>query len=276
MIVTFAGSWCPNCHDEAAFLAAAVSRVPCTGPRDRVADVRALRRFRRRRRRCNAAVPRQSSGIEYATLIAGTSNRDDAARALPQLNGVFAYPTTIWVDRTGRVRRIHAGFAGPATGWHHEQLVHEFTEFTQELLAEPAEAVARCRPVTLFLAKLTLTPLIMYLTSAAGRRWGPGVSGGLTGLPLLAGPVSVCVCIEQGPGFAGPRGGRHAARDVVVLRVLPRLLLTGSAWGLGSRIVGVGGRICVRRKTALLNHWSLPPWAGFAGVLASARDSACG
>ena len=39
--------------------------------------------------------------------------------------------------------------------------------------------------MTLFLAKLTLTPLMMYLTSAAGRRWGPGVSGWLTGLPLL-------------------------------------------------------------------------------------------
>jgi len=56
------------------------------------------------------------------------------------LNGVFAYPTTIWVDRSGRVRKIHAGFAGPATGWHHEELVHEFTAFTQELLAEPVEA----------------------------------------------------------------------------------------------------------------------------------------
>jgi hypothetical protein len=37
------------------------------------------------------------------------------------------------------VRKIHAGFAGPATGWHHEELVNEFTEFTQELLAEGAE-----------------------------------------------------------------------------------------------------------------------------------------
>ena len=54
------------------------------------------------------------------------------------MNGVFAYPTTIWVDRTGRVRKIHAGFAGPATGWHHDELIHEFTAFTRELLAEGA------------------------------------------------------------------------------------------------------------------------------------------
>jgi hypothetical protein len=49
------------------------------------------------------------------TLVAGTSDKDDAARALPQLTGVFAFPTTIWVDRSGKVRKLHAGFSGPAT-----------------------------------------------------------------------------------------------------------------------------------------------------------------
>jgi len=41
--------------------------------------------------------------------------------------------------------------------------------------------------VTLFLAKLILTPSMMYLASAAGRRWGPGVSGWLG--PQLSGLV---------------------------------------------------------------------------------------
>jgi thiol-disulfide isomerase/thioredoxin len=138
VIVTLSGSWCPNCHDEAAFLAALYRECHAQGLEivslmfehfgDFEQAAAATLRFR------------DKFGIEYATLIAGTSDRDDAAQALPQLNGVFAYPTTIWVDRTGRVRKIHAGFAGPATGWHHEELVHEFTAFTQELLAEPAES----------------------------------------------------------------------------------------------------------------------------------------
>jgi peroxiredoxin len=137
VIVTLSGSWCPNCHDEAAFLAALYREFHAQGLEivslmfehfgDFEQAAAATRRFR------------DKFGIEYATLIAGTSDRDDAAKALPQLNGVFAYPTTIWVDRSGRVRKIHAGFAGPATGWHHEELVNEFTEFTRELLAEPAQ-----------------------------------------------------------------------------------------------------------------------------------------
>ncbi len=135
VIVTLAGSWCPNCHDEAAFLAALHREFGSQGLEvvalmfehfgDFPQAAAATRRFRGK------------FGIEYPTLIAGTSDKDDASRALPQLTGVFAYPTTIWVDRTGTVRKIHAGFSGPATGRHHEDLTREFTEFTRELLAEP-------------------------------------------------------------------------------------------------------------------------------------------
>jgi thiol-disulfide isomerase/thioredoxin len=134
VIVTLAGSWCPNCHDEAAFLAQLHRDLRSQGLEmvslqfehfgDFAQAAAATRRFR------------DKFGIEYPTLIAGTSDRQQAAEALPQLTGVFAYPTTIWVDRTGTVRKIHAGFSGPATGTHYSALTREFTEFTQQLLAE--------------------------------------------------------------------------------------------------------------------------------------------
>ena len=59
----------------------------------------------------------------------------------------------------------------------------------------------------LLIAKLTLTPLMMFLASAAGRRFGPGFSGWLTGLPLLAGPISIFISIEQSPAFAAHAAG---------------------------------------------------------------------
>jgi len=134
VIVTLAGSWCPNCHDEAAFLAQLYRDLRGEGLEvvslmfehfgDFAQAAAATRRFR------------DKFDIEYTTLIAGTSDRDEAAKALPQLTGVFAYPTTIWLDRTGTVRKIHAGFSGPATGEHYTTLTREFTEFTQLLLAE--------------------------------------------------------------------------------------------------------------------------------------------
>jgi len=121
--------------------------------------------------------------------------------------------------------------------------------------------------VTLFLAKLTLTPLIMYLTSAAGRRWGPGVSGWLTGLPLLAGPVSVFVCIEQGPEFAArAAGGTLLGMWSSCAFCLAYHALVRHGWAAAS----LAAVVAFALATALLNQWSLPPWAGFAGVLVGA------
>jgi hypothetical protein len=122
--------------------------------------------------------------------------------------------------------------------------------------------------VTLFLAKLTLTPLIMYLTSAAGRRWGPGVSGWLTGLPLLAGPVSVFVCIEQGPAFAG-----HAAGSTLLgmwsscAFCLAYHALSRHGW-IAASLASV---VAFAAATALLNSVTLPPWLGLVGVFVGAQ-----
>jgi len=56
--------------------------------------------------------------------------------------------------------------------------------------------------VTLFLVKLTLTPLLMALVSWASRRWGGAIGGLVAGLPLTSGPISIYLALEQGDRFA--------------------------------------------------------------------------
>ena len=80
---------------------------------------------------------RREFGIEYPTLIAGISDKDDAANKLPELNGVFAFPTTLFIGRDGMVRSIHTGFSGPATGAHYQALQRDFAARVESLLAEP-------------------------------------------------------------------------------------------------------------------------------------------
>ena len=134
LIVALAGSWCPNCHDEAAFLAPLYQEYRGKGLEvvslmfehfgDFPSAVAATQRFRR------------NYGIEYTTLIAGISDKDDAAKRLPMLDRVYAFPTTIFIDRKGRVRKIHTGFSGPATGDHYTQFVNEVKTTLDQLLAE--------------------------------------------------------------------------------------------------------------------------------------------
>ena len=134
MIVALAGSWCPNCHDEAAFLEPLYREYRGKGVEivslmfehfgDFPRAAEATRRFR------------QHYGIEYTTLIAGISDKDEAAKKLPMLEHFYAFPTTVFVDRKGVVRKIHTGFSGPATGDHYTQFVREVKATLDQLLAE--------------------------------------------------------------------------------------------------------------------------------------------
>lgn len=134
LVVALAGSWCPNCHDEAAFLEPLYREYRGKGVEvvslmfehfgDFPHAAEATQRFR------------QHYGIEYTTLIAGISDKDEAAKKLPMLDRVYAFPTTIFVDRQGNVRKIHTGFSGPATGVHYERFAAEMKATLDQLLAE--------------------------------------------------------------------------------------------------------------------------------------------
>jgi peroxiredoxin len=135
LIVALAGSWCPNCHDEAAFLAPLYQEYRSKGLEivslqfehfgDFPRAVEATMRFR------------QHYAIEYTTLIAGISDKDDAAKKLPMLKSFVAFPTTVFIDRKGNVRKIHTGYTGPATGDHYTRFVSEVKSTLDQLLAEP-------------------------------------------------------------------------------------------------------------------------------------------
>ena len=52
------------------------------------------------------------------------------------LNHVLSYPTTIFLDKKGQVRKIHTGFNGPATGEKYEVFKQEFDDEVKQLLSE--------------------------------------------------------------------------------------------------------------------------------------------
>jgi thiol-disulfide isomerase/thioredoxin len=134
LIVNIFGSWCPNCNDEAPLLADFHRRFAGQG----LEIVGLAYEYTGKAERDRAMVKRYAlrHGISYPLLLAGTSDKKAAAATLPELNAILAFPTTIFVGRDGRVRKIHSGFAGPATGDHHRALVAELEATVQELLSE--------------------------------------------------------------------------------------------------------------------------------------------
>jgi peroxiredoxin len=132
VIVAVGGSWCPNCHDEAPFLESLYKRFHGQGleivnlsfeEADQLKDPNRLRAFIAR------------YGLTYTVLVAGTP--DELAEKIPQGEHLNCWPTSFILGRDGRVREVHAGFAGPANKPAHEALKEEVSKLIEELLAEP-------------------------------------------------------------------------------------------------------------------------------------------
>jgi len=137
IVIQVLGSWCPNCHDETAYLARVYEKYKDRGlsviglafevTGDATRDSEQVRRMRERYK------------VAYPMLLAGTNDKKKAAEAIPALDKIPAFPTTIFLHGDGRPRAVHTGFAGPGTKEEHEKLKKRFESMIEELLAEPTK-----------------------------------------------------------------------------------------------------------------------------------------
>lgn len=134
LILQIFGSWCSNCMDETAFLSDWYNKnktqpIAVIGlAYERKPD------FEYAKQMLSKVVRRYK--VSYDFLVAGTSDKEAASKTLPMLNGVLSYPTTIFIDKKGKIRKIHTGFSGPGTGKYYEQWREEFNKLINTLLKE--------------------------------------------------------------------------------------------------------------------------------------------
>lgn len=81
---------------------------------------------------------RKGVGMEYPILLAqyGSASKSKMLEKLPMLNEVISYPTSIIIDKKGKVRRIQTGFNGPGTGKKFTEFKREFRNYIDTLLRE--------------------------------------------------------------------------------------------------------------------------------------------
>jgi hypothetical protein len=72
-------------------------------------------------------------------LFAGIADKKIVAEKLPQLNTFLSFPTTIFIDKNGKVRKVHTGYNGPATGKYYQEFLKEFNDTVDGLLSEPID-----------------------------------------------------------------------------------------------------------------------------------------
>ncbi len=128
------GSWCPNCIDETNFLVPFYNANKNNGLEiiglcyERSEDFSVASK--------NAKNLKTRLSIPYELLIAGTNKKGNVNESLPMLKNFIAFPTLIIIDKKGKVRKIHTGYSGPATGKHYDEFKAEFESFINTLLSE--------------------------------------------------------------------------------------------------------------------------------------------
>jgi len=136
VLVQILGTWCPNCLDESKYYAEFYKQN-----KDKGLEVVGLAfEYAKTNEKAFASIKRLQDrvGITYPILLAqtGSTSKEKAQEKLPMLNHVLSYPTTVFVDKKGKVRKIHTGFNGPATGNKFVEFKQEFTAFVGDLLVE--------------------------------------------------------------------------------------------------------------------------------------------
>jgi len=137
VIVQILGSWCPNCLEESKFFREYLKE----NPHNDIEFVGLAFEYAKTETKAKESIQRLIDRLKlpYPILLAQYGEGADKQKAqekLPMLNHVLSYPTSIYIDKKGEVRRIHTGFNGAATGDTFIEYTKEFNMFIDELLTE--------------------------------------------------------------------------------------------------------------------------------------------
>ena len=138
VILQIFGTWCPNCMDETKFLGPWYDQNKDRGVKIIGLAYERKDDFTYASERVKKMIARFD--VHYDFVIAGTNDKEKASETLPALNKVVAFPTTIFIGKDGKVKRIYTGFSGPGTGKYFDEYVQHFNETVNELLSEKVVA----------------------------------------------------------------------------------------------------------------------------------------
>ena len=136
VIIQLMGSWCPNCMDETAFLSEYYNKNRQRGVEimglayeystDFKRSVASLSKFQKR------------FNVRYPVLITGVTVKDTlrTEKTLPQVTPIKVFPTSIIIDKHGKVRYFETDFFGQGTGEHYVAFKKNFNKTIDDLLKE--------------------------------------------------------------------------------------------------------------------------------------------
>lgn len=134
VIIQVMGSWCPNCMDETQLFTDMYDFYHEKGLEVIAIAFEKPKSLEGKQERVEGL--KEFFKADYDFAIGGGASKVEAQKVIPALDNVLSFPTAIFIDRKGEVRKIHTGFYGPGTGSYYLNYVKSTKDFIETLLNE--------------------------------------------------------------------------------------------------------------------------------------------
>ena len=132
-IIQILGTWCPNCMDETRYYSELAAKY---GNQLNIIGLAFERPSDLSTQLENITLYQKELNVYYPVYLSGSASKSEASAMFSELNGISSFPTTLFIDKKGMVRKIHTGFYGPSTGDYYTDYVKETELFLDELIKE--------------------------------------------------------------------------------------------------------------------------------------------
>ncbi|HCY47007.1 MAG TPA: hypothetical protein DHU89_09995 [Flavobacteriales bacterium] len=132
-IIQILGTWCPNCMDETRYYSELAAKY---GNQLNIIGLAFERPSDLSTQLENITLYQKELNVDYPVYLSGSASKSEASAMFSELNGISSFPTTLFIDKKGMVRKIHTGFYGPSTGDYYTDYVKETELFLDELIKE--------------------------------------------------------------------------------------------------------------------------------------------
>lgn len=132
VIVQILGTWCANCMDETNYFKDLYEKYNEQGLEiisigyeigDNEQDfINHLTAYQQR------------FNLKHKILVGGSAKKSSAKADFKFLSDFTSFPTTLFIDKSGKVVRIHTGFSGPSTGKYYLDYVERTNRLIEELI----------------------------------------------------------------------------------------------------------------------------------------------
>lgn len=134
VILNIMGTWCANCGDETVFMGELYRRYQKEGLE--IVGLAFERTNMPEKAQDNLNRMKKRFNVPYELIHVGKADAKEVVQRLNFLRNLFAYPTTIVINKKGEVAAVHTGFSGPGTGAFYEDYKKTFVNKLDALLKE--------------------------------------------------------------------------------------------------------------------------------------------